>query len=104
MSAKVEHKPKSYDPFGLRALFNRPARLFWINFAAGIFRGIGFSLGFTVVAALLLSALRPAQKIPVLGHYISRFLDAAERQPPGGSRESSERPAKNEKKPAPAAR
>jgi hypothetical protein len=42
---------------GLIGAIEKPSRLFWINFFIGLFRGIGFFLGMTIVGAIILTAL-----------------------------------------------
>ena len=35
-------------------LLNKPWRMFWLNFWAGLARGVGFIIGTTIIAAILL--------------------------------------------------
>ncbi len=56
----------------------RPWKFFFINFAAGIFRGLGMAIGFTLVAAiflyLLVQLLRNMVDLPVVGTYIGEIV------------------------------
>ncbi len=55
------------------ALYERPGRLFYLNFLSGIARGFGIGVGFTVVTAafLLLLARLAALQLPIIGRYIA---------------------------------
>jgi len=57
-------------------LLNRPARLFYINFFAGVARGLGMAVGFTVLGGLLILILRKLQllNIPVIGGLIAEIV------------------------------
>lgn len=57
-------------------LLNRPARLFYINFFAGIARGLGMAVGFTILGALLIYALQQAQvlNLPIIGKFIAEIV------------------------------
>ena len=44
-------------------------RLMWINFKAGIAKGLGITLGMTVVLGLLIWVLTLLVKLPVVGDY-----------------------------------
>lgn len=57
-------------------LLNRPARLFYINFFAGVARGLGMAVGFTILGALLILTLRKLQvlNLPVIGGLIAEIV------------------------------
>ncbi len=57
-------------------LLNRPARLFYINFFAGIARGLGMAVGFTILGALLIYTLQRLQvlNLPVIGGLIAEIV------------------------------
>lgn len=57
-------------------LLNRPARLFYINFFAGLARGLGMAVGFTVLGALLIYTLQRLQvlNLPVIGQFIADIV------------------------------
>lgn len=57
-------------------LLNRPSRLFYINFFAGVARGLGMAVGFTILGGLLILILRKLQvlNIPVIGGLIAEIV------------------------------
>jgi hypothetical protein len=57
-------------------LLNRPARLIRINLLTGIARGVGIAIGFSVLAAVLLYALRllGALNLPIIGDFIADIV------------------------------
>lgn len=57
-------------------LMQRPWSLLWRSFAAGLFRGMGFALGFLLLSALALYILNLVVDlgIPVLGDFIAQLL------------------------------
>ncbi|PZN11634.1 MAG: hypothetical protein DIU69_05225 [Bacillota bacterium] len=57
-------------------LFRHPGRLFWLNFLAGIARGLGAAVGFTLLGALVLLALQRAVELnlPFIGNLIADLL------------------------------
>lgn len=57
-------------------LLNKPGRLLWLNFLAGIARGLGMAVGFTFLGAILLFFLRRmvALNLPVIGRFIAEVV------------------------------
>ena len=57
-------------------LMNNPKRLFWLNFLAGLFRGLGIAVGITVLGALLIYFLRRLVllNLPVIGDFIAELV------------------------------
>ena len=57
-------------------LLNSPVKFFWINFLAGIARGVGFALGMTVLAAIILYFLQQLMvlNLPVIGDFIAEIV------------------------------
>jgi hypothetical protein len=53
-----------------------PWRIMWVNFWAGVFRGLGILLGMTVVVALLVWFLTKMVDFPLIGQYFEEVLDA----------------------------
>ncbi|WP_339062356.1 DUF5665 domain-containing protein [Tepidibacillus marianensis] len=64
------------------ALLNRPRRLFFLNLATGIARGIGIALGFTVFAATIIYILQKlgALNLPIIGDYIADLVKIVQAQ------------------------
>ncbi len=57
-------------------LFRRPRRLIWLNFLAGLARGLGTAIGFTILGALLLWVLTLSfvRNLPVIGSFIADLI------------------------------
>lgn len=56
-------------------LYRRPKRLLFFNFLAGVVRGFGFAIGFTVVGAIFVYALGKiaSLNLPVVGEFIAEI-------------------------------
>lgn len=63
-------------------LLHRPRRFIGLNLLAGIVRGVGIALGFTVFMVLLLYLLRAlgALNIPYVGEYIADVIKIVQHQ------------------------
>ncbi|MDQ0190989.1 hypothetical protein JI721_00930 [Alicyclobacillus cycloheptanicus] len=57
-------------------LLRRPVRLAILNFFAGLFRGVGIGVGFTLVATGLVLLLQQLEilNLPVIGKYIAEVV------------------------------
>lgn len=57
-------------------LLNNPKRLLFINFLAGIARGIGTAVGFTILGAVVVFLLRKLVllNIPVIGDFVAEIV------------------------------
>lgn len=57
-----------------------PHKLFWRNFLAGIARGIGGAIGFSILGALLIYLLRyiVMLNLPVIGAFIKDIWEIAQ--------------------------
>lgn len=57
-------------------LLNKPGRLLWLNFLAGVARGLGMAVGFTFLGAILIFSLRRmvALNLPVIGRFIAEVV------------------------------
>lgn len=56
-------------------LYKHPWQLLWINFLAGLSRGIGLTVGTALFLALAAYVLGKFISLPVVGEYIARLLD-----------------------------
>ncbi len=71
------------------AMLEQPRRLLLVNFAAGLARGLGFAVGFTILGAVVLYGLQRALmlNLPVVGGFIAEIVRIVEerlaRNPPG---------------------
>lgn len=63
-------------------LMNRPGKLLFRNLLAGIARGVGVAIGFTVFMISLLYFLRAlgALDIPIIGDYIADIIEIVQHQ------------------------
>ncbi|HAK74161.1 MAG TPA: hypothetical protein DCP36_12335 [Sporomusaceae bacterium] len=61
-------------------LLEKPARLIFINFVAGISRGLGIAIGATLVFALMIEGLRQLilLNIPGIGNFIADIIRIVE--------------------------
>ena len=53
-------------------------RLFLINFVAGLGKGFGQAIGFTVLAAIVFYLLTSWIDLPIIGAYIAKLLDVVQ--------------------------
>ncbi|PIV63780.1 MAG: hypothetical protein COS11_05630 [bacterium (Candidatus Ratteibacteria) CG01_land_8_20_14_3_00_40_19] len=65
-----------------------PRKLFFHNFFAGVIRGLGMAIGFTIlgaiVVAITLLLLKKMVTIPLIGKFIVNILDTIKDQVPKG--------------------
>ncbi len=74
---------KKFDFWGVGdfiAFLKSPTKIFFLNLLAGIGRGLGFAIGFTILTAIVILVLRHAVSVPVIGAYISKVLEFIEAQ------------------------
>ena len=57
-------------------LMNSPIRLIWTNLLAGISRGVGIAIGFTIFASTILYLLQALNvlNLPIIGNYIADIV------------------------------
>ncbi|OGO78365.1 MAG: hypothetical protein A2Y23_08240 [Clostridiales bacterium GWB2_37_7] len=58
------------------AMMSKPKAMIFNNFLAGLARGFGMAIGFTILGALVLYLLRQAVllNIPIIGSFISEIV------------------------------
>jgi len=74
---------KKFDFWGFAdfiAFLKSPTKIFFLNLLAGIGRGLGFAIGFTVLTAIVILLMKRAVSVPVIGEYISKVLEFVESQ------------------------
>jgi hypothetical protein len=57
-------------------LLHNPKRLIWVNFIAGISRGFGIAIGFTLLGAIAFIVLQRlvGLDLPLIGDFIAELL------------------------------
>ncbi|GAA3403983.1 DUF5665 domain-containing protein [Paenibacillus hodogayensis] len=63
-------------------LLNRPRKIIFTNLYAGVARGVGIAIGFTVFAATILYVLRllGALNLPIIGDFIADIIQIVQVQ------------------------
>lgn len=63
-------------------LLNTPRQLIWRNLLAGIARGVGIAIGFTLFSATIVYGLKQigALNLPIIGQYIAELVEIVQRQ------------------------
>lgn len=56
-------------------MMSNPKRVIFMNFVAGLTRGLGMGIGFTVLAGIVLYIMRGWVNLPVVGRLIAQLLD-----------------------------
>jgi hypothetical protein len=64
------------------SLLEHPWRLMWLNGLAGVFRGIGIGIGFTVIAGFIILMLQQLEilNVPIIGKYIAELVKIVQAQ------------------------
>jgi len=64
------------------SLLNKPKRLLFLNLIAGIARGVGIAIGFTIFAATIIYFLQKlgALNLPIIGDYIAEIVKIVQAQ------------------------
>lgn len=79
LARKVEELSWIMERFNLAEyveLFNKPGRLILVNFVAGVARGVGTAVGFTILGAMLVFLLRTLilKNLPGIGGFIADIV------------------------------
>jgi uncharacterized protein (DUF697 family) len=63
-------------------LLDRPWRLIYLNLLAGVARGVGVALGFTILGTILVYILRDvvAANLPGIGEFIADMVRTVQQQ------------------------
>ena len=74
--ARLEEAVRALDKAGIAEwveLFRHPRRLLYLNFLAGVVRGFGIAVGFTVMSAVFVIFLGYVARLnlPVIGRFIA---------------------------------
>ena len=67
-------------------LYRRPWRMLFLNFIAGLARGVGMAVGFAVLGALIIYTLRASflDNLPVIGKIIAQLVAIVQHEMQGG--------------------
>jgi hypothetical protein len=82
---KLEWLARYYEKMNLAdylLLVNHPARLLFVNFLSGLARGVGFGIGFTILAAFLVYLLQAIAvlNLPIIGTFIADLVRIVQAQ------------------------
>lgn len=85
VSRQVEQLTKGIERIRLvefGELLDNPRRLFLVNFVAGIARGLGMAVGFTILAAVLVLLLQRIVRLnlPIIGGFIAEIVRMVQSQ------------------------
>lgn len=63
-------------------LYRRPWRLLALNFVAGMVRGLGFAVGFTILGAIVIYIIRQLNllNLPIIGRLIAEIVRMVQQQ------------------------
>lgn len=63
-------------------LLNRPGRLLYINFIAGVARGFGIAVGFALLSAIVVFLLQKlvVLNLPLIGNFIATIVEMVQSQ------------------------
>jgi hypothetical protein len=63
-------------------LLNSPRKLIWTNFLAGMSRGVGIAIGFTLIASTIVYMLQIiiSFNLPFVGHFIAEIVQHVQYQ------------------------
>lgn len=80
--ARLSQDLEKFNLAGYINLLNNPRRYLLVNFTGGIFRGLGFALGATLLAALLLYFLQRlvVLNLPLIGDFIAELVKIVNEQ------------------------
>ncbi len=74
--AELSQQIEKYNLADYINLLNNPRRYMLLNFVGGLFRGLGFALGMTILAALVLYFLQRlvVLNLPIIGDFIAELV------------------------------
>lgn len=77
---KLNNSLEKSNIFELMELLGNNKKMFVRNFIAGISKGIGIGIGFTLLSAIIVIVLQKivTLNLPVIGDYISDIIDIVE--------------------------
>ncbi len=90
LGKKIDDLALSMEKLGIAEyveMLHSPRRLFFTNFWAGLARGFGMAIGFTILAALVLYLLQKMVilNMPIIGNFIADLVNIVQNHLQGGS-------------------
>lgn len=85
MNRKIDEMALAMEKMGIAeyvSILNNPRRLLRINFWAGVVRGFGMAIGFTLLAALVIYIMQKIVilNMPGIGNFIADIVNIVENQ------------------------
>lgn len=85
MNQKLDEISMSMEKLGIAEyveMLKNPRRLFFINFWAGISRGFGMAIGFTILAAIVIYLMQKliVLNVPLIGDFIADLVNIVQIQ------------------------
>lgn len=79
---EIEGKLERANLAEFMQLLEKPVRLLWLNFIAGLARGFGIAIGLTIIAGLFIVLLSTLAKLnlPIIGKYIADLVRIVNQQ------------------------
>lgn len=74
----IEKMMHEYNVRDVLLSINNPRRLLWLNFIAGVARGLGLTVGTAIVLAFLFFVLQKIVSLPIIGEYIANLIEFVE--------------------------
>lgn len=76
--AFIERLLQDYNLRDVLMSINKPRRLIWLNFIAGVSRGLGLTIGTAIVLAILFFIMQHIVSLPIIGEYIADLINFVE--------------------------
>lgn len=70
----IEKMMNAYNLRDVLMSINNPRRLLWLNFIAGVARGLGLTVGTAIVLAVLFFILQNFVSLPFIGEHIAELI------------------------------
>lgn len=74
----IERMMHEYNLRDILMSINNPRRLLWLNFIAGVARGLGLTVGTAIVLAILFFILQNIVSLPFIGEHIAELIKIIE--------------------------
>lgn len=77
---RIAHKLEALRIADYMELLEKPRKLIMTNFIAGVFRGLGFAIGTTIVFAIVVETIRRMilLNIPIISNYLIELIKLIE--------------------------